>query len=57
MRKNLLFTLIVLTISSQLFSQSASKALKLLEAGNFPAAIEMYEKLIEKDPNEAKYHM
>jgi len=57
MRKFLLFSTVLLVFSSQIFSQSGKKAAKLLEAGNFPEAITMYEKLIEKDSEKAEYHL
>jgi len=56
MRKILLiFSLFIITTYS--FGQSGKKAEKLLLAGDFIAAASMYEKLIEKDPNNAEYHM
>ncbi|MCD4794918.1 MAG: tetratricopeptide repeat protein [Bacteroidales bacterium] len=56
MRKILLIISLIFT-TTLIFGQSAKKAEKLLLAGDFPAAIEMYEKLIEKDPDKAEYHM
>lgn len=56
MRKILLFTGLIF-ITTYFFGQSAGKAEKLLSAGDYPAAIAMYEKLIEKDPDKAEYHM
>ncbi len=38
-------------------AQSAGAAEKLLLAGDFPEAIKMYEKLIDKNPDKAVYHM
>ncbi len=57
MRKYLLIFASLFFISNVIFAQSAKKAEKLLLAKNFPAAIKAYEKLIEKDPGKAVYHM
>ncbi len=57
MRKYLVILASLFFISNAIFAQSAKKAEKLLLAGNFPAAIKAYEKLIEKDPKKAVYHM
>ncbi len=57
MRKNILFFVVILLSFSMASAQSARKAEKLLLQRNFPAAIEMYEKLIEKNPEKAVYHM
>jgi len=57
MRKHVLFFIGVFLISSSIYAQSAKKAKKLLFSRNYPAAIEMFEKLIEKDPEKAENHM
>lgn len=56
MRKILFFVSLIF-ITSYISGQSAKKAEKLLLAENYPAAIAMYEKLIENDPGKAEYHM
>jgi len=57
MRKQILFFVGLILMSSSIFAQSAKKAEKLLLQRNFPEAIAMYEKLIEKNPEKAVYHM
>ncbi|MCF6366247.1 MAG: hypothetical protein L3J35_08600 [Bacteroidales bacterium] len=57
MRKYVLTFISLFFITTLSFSQSAKNAEKLLLAGNFPDAIKAYEKLIEKDPEKAVYHM
>ncbi len=57
MRKHVLIITILFLVSSAIYAQSAKKAEKALLAGNFPDAIKMYEKLIEKSPEKAQYHM
>ncbi len=56
MKKPLLF-LSFITILINSYGQSAGKAEKLLLAGDFAGAIQMYEKLIEQDPDKAIYHL
>jgi len=57
MRKQILFFVGLILITSSIFAQSAKKAEKLLLQRNFPEAIAMFEKLIEKNPKKAVYHM